>query len=102
MYYRSEDESINIDDMESSNTDYDYDNDYDYSGMNSSETMYDCTSMTTNAECDDYYDEDLDGYRLARDRRPKRRPKQPQYHHVHHHVHHHFSIHGGCNDNINV
>ncbi|WP_053467558.1 hypothetical protein ACFLKB_13650 [Clostridium sp. FAM 1755] len=88
MYYRSEDESINIDDMESSNTDYD--NDYDYSEMNSSETMYDCTSMTTNAEYDDYYDEDLDGYRLARDRRPKRRPKQPHYHHVHHHVHHHY------------
>jgi len=88
MYYRSEDESINIDDMESSNTDYD--SDYDYSEMTSSETMYDCESMTTNAECDDYYDEDLDGYRLARDRRPKRRPKQPHYHHVHHHVHHHF------------
>ncbi|NFN88671.1 hypothetical protein FDF31_17110 [Clostridium sporogenes] len=88
MYYRSEDESINIDDMESSNTDYD--SDYDYSEMTSSETMYDCESMTTNTECDDYYDEDLDGYRLARDRRPKRRPKQPHYHHVHHHVHHHF------------
>lgn len=91
MHYRNDNQDINKDDIEPSNEKIDkdfYTEPSNYQYMNFGPMMYYPQSMPTYIEYDNNYnDEELNGYRLAR-ARPLRRYRR----HFHHHFFHHLTM----------